>query len=141
MMNDPSGRFNPMMGLNRQQQTNVPEVIDYRTGAVMVDTVVVNDWLAKPLRTRNYFDLLYSYDGVNIEHMPVGPSYRPQILASVHSHINRLQRQPQEEFKSFGTSDRRRRGGLGGDMMGEYGGDYMMEDMYMDQMGGGMGRR
>jgi len=30
---------------------------------------------------------------------------------------------------------------MGGDMMDEYGGDYMMEDMYMEQMGGGMGRR
>ncbi|MBN2313236.1 MAG: hypothetical protein JXM79_04860 [Sedimentisphaerales bacterium] len=140
-MNDPTGRFDPMMGARTQQKTNVPEIIDYRTGAVMVDTIVVNDWLDKPLRTRNYFDLLYSYDGVNIEHMPVGPSFRPKTLASVHSHINRLQREPQEEFKSFGTSDRKRRGGLGGDMMDDYGGDYMMEDMYMMDQMGGMGRR
>jgi len=140
-MNDPSGRFAPMVS-RTQQRTNVPEIIDYRTGAVVVDAVVVNDWSAKPLRTRNYFDLLYSYDGVNIEHMPVGPSYRSKILASVHSHITKLQRQPQEEFKNFGAGDRKqRRGRMGGDMMDEYGGDYMMEDMYMEQMGGGMGRR
>jgi len=100
-MNDPSGRFAPMVS-RTQQRTNVPEIIDYRTGAVMVDAVVVNDWSAKPLRTRNYFDLLYSYDGVNIEHMPVGSSYRSKTLASVHSHITKLQRQPQEEFKNFG---------------------------------------
>jgi hypothetical protein len=141
-MNDPMmGRMGPMMGVRSQQQTNVPEIIDYRTGAVMVDAVVVNDWSPKPLRSRNYFDLLYSYDGINIEHMPVGMSYRPQTMASVYSQINRLKRVPQEEFKSFGASDRRNRRGGMGDMYDEYGGDYMMEEMYMDPMGGGMGRR
>ena len=142
-MNDPGGRFAPMMA--RTERSNVPEIIDYRTGAVMVDAVVVNDWTAKmPLRSRNYYDMLYSYDGVTIEHMPVGASYRPTELAVVYTHINRLQREPQEEFQAFGTTGRRqRRGGEYGDMMDEYYGDeYYMDEMYMmDQMGGGMGRR
>ena len=109
----------------------------------MVDAVAVTDWSPKaPLRTRRYYDMLYSYDGINIEHMPVGVTYRPLELAAVHSHIARLQREPQEPFQAFGTTGRRQRRGEYGDMMDEYYGDeYYMDEMYMDQMGGGMGRR
>ncbi len=86
--------------------------------------------------------MLYSFVGVNIEHMPVGASYRPVELASVHSLISRLEREPQKEFKSFGTSDRRqRRGGYGDMMMDEYGDEYYMDEMYMMDPMGGMGRR
>lgn len=140
-LSDPSARYTPITA--RMDKSNVPEIIDYRTGAIMVDAVVVNDWTAKtPLRSRNYFNMLYSYDGMNIEHMPVGASYRPVELASVYSLISRLQREPQKEFKSFGTTDRRqRRGGYGGDMMDEYGDEYYMDEMYMMDQMGGMGRR
>jgi len=141
-VNDPSGRFMPMT-TRLTDRSNVPEMIDYRTGAILVDAVVVNDWSAKPpLRQRNYYNMLYSYDGTTIEHMPVGVSYRPKVLTDVHSHIARLQREPQEEFKSFGTSDRRQRmGRYGGGMMDEYGDEYYMDEMYMMDQMGGMGRR
>ncbi|OHB73960.1 MAG: hypothetical protein A2Z25_05585 [Planctomycetes bacterium RBG_16_55_9] len=86
--------------------------------------------------------MLYSFDGVNIEHMPVGATYRPAELADVHSRISRLQRETQEPFKAFGTTDRRqRRGGYG--EMDEYMGDeYMMDEMYMmEGMGAAPGGR
>ena len=139
MMNDPGGRFSPMMTA-RTEKTNVPEIIDYRTGAIVVDALVVNDWTTQaPLRPRNYYNMLYSFDGTQIEHMPVGASYRPPDLVEVKRHIAKLQREPQEEFKAFGSSDRRQR--MGGDMMDEYYGDeYYMEDMYMMEPGG-MGLR
>lgn len=141
MMNDPGGRFGSM-AMARTDRSNVPQIIDYRTGAIVVDAVVVNDWSTKaPLRSRNYYDMLYSYDGMNIEHMPVGASYRPAELVDIHSHIAKLQREPQEEFKAFGTSDRRQRmGGRGGDMDEYYGDEYYMDEMYMMEPGG-MGRR
>lgn len=147
---DPGGRFAASLarpglarpGLARPGQANVPELIDYRTGAVIVDAVPVNDWSPRaPLRTRHYYDMLYSYDGINIEHMPVGVTYRPPELATVHSHIARLQKEPQEDFKSFGTSGRRQGRGDYGDMMDEYGDEYYMDETYMDQTGGGAGRR
>ena len=86
--------------------------------------------------------MLYSFDGVNIEHMPVGASFRPRELSLVHSEIARLQRETQEPFKAFGTTDRRqRRGGDFGEMDGYYD-EYYMDDMsMMDQMGGGGRRR
>jgi len=143
-VSDTMGRFSPMTA--RTEQSNVPEIIDYRTGAVMVDAVVVNDWSAKmPLHSRKYYDMLYSFDGINIEHMPVGATYRPMVLSLVQSHITRLQRETQEPFKAFGTTDRRqRRGGGGefGEMDGYYGDEYYMDEMnMMEQMGGGGRRR
>ena len=139
MMNDPGGRFAPTMA--RTERSNVPEMIDYRTGAIVVDAVAVNDWTPKaPLRSRNYYNMLYSFDGVNIEHMPVGMTYRPTELAKVYGLIARLEREPQEEFKAFGSTDRRQRMGGYGEMDEYYGDEYYMEDMYMMDPGG-MGRR
>ena len=89
--------------------------------------------------------MLYSFDGINIEHMPVGATYRPMVLSLVQSHITRLQRETQEPFKAFGTTDRRqRRGGGGefGEMDGYYGDEYYMDEVnMMEQMGGGGRRR
>ena len=128
-MGDPMGRF-PGLGVP-QEKSNVPETVDCATGAVMVDAVVVNDWSGAPaLRTRNYHDMLYSYDGVSIEHMPVGATYWEPQLQTVFSHIARKQREPHEPFKAFGTTGRQQR-------MGD---EYMGEEMYMEDMGGMSGR-
>jgi hypothetical protein len=68
--------------------------------------------------------MLYSFDGVSIEHMPVGSTYWEPRLQTVFSHIAREQRKPHEPFKGFGTTGRRQ--GLG---------EYMDEEMYMDEGG------
>ncbi len=124
-----------------KEKTNVPEKIDYGTGAVMVDAMAMNDWWGeKVLRTRHYYDMLYSFDGINIEHMPVGTTYWSKDMQSTFSYIARLAREPQEPFKAFGGSGRRRRSGRPG--QGAYddlGGYDEMYDMEMD--GGGRGRR
>ncbi|MFH1716019.1 MAG: hypothetical protein ABIF19_01600 [Planctomycetota bacterium] len=125
-----------------EQQSQIPETVNYGTGAVVVDAVAVNDWSGdKSLRMRHYYDMLYSYDGTNIRHMPVGSTYWPTELQSVYSLIGRLQREPQEPFKAFGSSSgRQRRGGLDQGM--EYYDDMgMYEDTMMEDMGGGFGGR
>ncbi|MHC4751926.1 MAG: hypothetical protein ACYTFW_18890, partial [Planctomycetota bacterium] len=44
-----------------EDKTQMPETIDYSTGAVMVDAVAVNDWSGeRALSTRHYYDMLYS---------------------------------------------------------------------------------
>jgi hypothetical protein len=131
------GRLTPTAFGGPQDRANVPEIIDYATGAVMVDAVVVNDWIGEPtLRTRNYYDMLYSFDGNNIKHMPVGSTYWESKLQTAFSHIARVQREPQKPFRSFGTTGRRQR--PGGEMMDEYYDEYMMEEMYnMEGMGDG----
>jgi hypothetical protein len=140
-MGTPGGPMGPYAGLPRpQEKTNVPETIDYATGAVMVDAVAVNDWSGQPtLRTRHYYDMLYSFDGITIEHMPASATYWEPDVQAVFSHIGRLQREPQQPFKTFGTTGRRQRMGGEYDQTGEYD-ESMMEEMYYDDMGGGGGR-
>ena len=118
-----------------EEKSVVPDSIDYSTGAVMVDAVAVNDWAGdKNLTTRRYYDMLYSMDGTDIEHMPVRTSYWAKDLQNWYGKISTLVNVTKEPFKAF-KSGRRARSGRGGDEMGGY------EDMYMegyDDMGGGM---
>ena len=108
----------------------VPETIDYSTGAVMVDAVAVTDWSGeKNLSTRRYYDMLYSFDGTDIEHMPVKPAYWAKDLQKVFSDIVRLQREKPEPFKAFNTSGRRRRPTR--ELDEGYGDEYYMEEMMM----------
>jgi hypothetical protein len=122
-----------------KEKTNVPENIDYGTGAVMVDAMVMNDWWGeKALRARHYYDMLYSFDGINIEHMPVGTTYWSKDMQVTFSYIVKLAREPQEPFKDFGTGRQRRSGRPGQgvyDDMGIY--DDMMYDQQMMEGAGG----
>jgi hypothetical protein len=119
-----------------QNKSNVPETINYATGAVMVDAVVVNDWTDAPnLRARHYYDMLYSLDGTHIKHMPVGSAYWEPKLQSVFGQITRLEREPQKPFKAFGSGGLRQLGGQ--DQMQEYYDQYNMGDeMNNEGMGG-----
>ena len=93
-----------------EDETVIPDTIDYGTSAVMVDAVAVNDWSGdKSLSTRRYFDMLYSFDGANIEHMPVRTSYWATDLKDMFSKITTLQREKPEPLKPWGTGGRRRR--------------------------------
>ena len=103
--------------------------------AVMVEAVAVNDWSGdKSLSTRRYYDMLYSFDGANIEHMPVRTSYWAKDVKDIFSKIATLQREKLEPLKPWGTGGRRRRTGEAEyyDEMEEY--DYMYEDTMMDDM-------
>ncbi|HUU16469.1 MAG TPA: hypothetical protein VMW72_04915 [Sedimentisphaerales bacterium] len=113
-----------------------PETIDFSTGAVMVDAVAVNDWSGdNNLSTRRYYDMLYSFDGTNIEHMPVRTAYWATNLQKWYSEIVRMQRDKPEPLKAWNTSGRRQR--TRGAEYEDYGDEYYMEDMMMEGMGGG----
>jgi len=124
------GITDPRMGFvgRPEEKSVIPETIDYGTGAVMVDAVAVNDWAGdKNLTARQYYDMLYSVDGINIEHMPVRTSYWAKELRDVYGMISVLENETKEPFKAFKAGSRARPGRLGGDEMGGY------EDMYMDE--------
>jgi hypothetical protein len=139
----PSGRtmtdprmMNPMMGMaSPREKSVVPETIDFNTGAVMVDAVPVNDWSGdKALATRRYYNMLYSTDGTDIEHMPVRTSYWAKDIRDMYGKISILEGVEREPFKQFSSGRRSRPGRMGGDT-GDY--DMMYEDMYMyEDMGG-----
>jgi hypothetical protein len=101
-----------------------PEEIDYNTGAVMVDVVAVNDYMEgrDTIEPRNYYDMLYSYDGINIEHTPVNSKYWPQNMLRANSNVSKQLRDEKEPFKEFGSNDRLRdRATRRDDLYGNYG--------------------
>jgi len=82
----------------------VPETIDYGTGAVLVDVVAVNDWSGvRNLHRRGYFDMLYTFDGMNIERMPIGARYWAKELLIMFNKIRRSEKEPREPFRDWGS--------------------------------------
>jgi uncharacterized membrane protein YgcG len=133
------GRMGDYLGsiTRPEEKSNVPETIDYSTGAVMVDAMSINDWWGDSARrSRNYYDMLYSFDGIDIEHMPVGTTYWSKEMQTAFNYIAKLEREPHEEFKAFGSG--RRRGTLPGQgLYDDMGGYDEMYDMGMMMDGGG----
>ena len=80
-----------------------PEAVDYDTGAVLVDVVPVNDWSGdSAMRARQYFEMLYSYDGSRIERMAVGDRYWPDELRVIRSEIRDSQKEPKQPLRLWG---------------------------------------
>ncbi|MHC4728268.1 MAG: hypothetical protein ACYS17_13690, partial [Planctomycetota bacterium] len=133
------GMMDPRMGSlsfgQPQEKSVVPETIDYSTGAVMVDAVAVNDWSAdKNLTARRYYDMLYSMEGTDIEHMPVRTAYWAKDLQDMYGVISILEKETKEPFKAKSSGRRARPGGRPGDDMGEYDDMYYDETMYEDML-------
>ena len=122
-----------MMTMQDPSQANQPKVVDYTTGTVLVDLVEVNDWGDAPnLKPRMYHDMLYTSDGMYIEHMPVSMANWPRDLADAYQTIQSEKRREPKPFRAFNKSSLRGSGG-----MDPYGGMGMYDGMY--DMGGGGG--
>ncbi len=107
-----------------------PELIDYRTGKVLVDLVQVGDWGEAPnLHPRMYHEMLYTGDGRSIEHMPVATSNWPKDLVAAYQYVKTELRKEPQPFRQFKKGGIRGRGQTGA--MGMYEG---MEGMYPDMM-------
>jgi hypothetical protein len=79
----------------------LPEMIDYATGAVVVDFVAMNDWFGdKALQSRQYFDMLFSFDGTNVERLPVKQMYWPEELRLKYSELKALEKKPKEPWRA-----------------------------------------
>jgi hypothetical protein len=64
--------------------------IDYSTGAVYIDAVKVNEWLgARVLRLKNYYKMLYTYQGDEIEHLPIKSQFWLESLATLFREIKK----------------------------------------------------
>lgn len=121
-----------------EKNVTEPEAIDYSTGAIVVDAILVNDWTGEPrLRPRQYYDMLYSFDGTRIEHMPTKMRFWPEYLLTAYQHISKAEREPKEPLQAWDSkvSTRRRRAPAmeGYEGMEEYEELLMMEQM-MDEM-------
>ena len=128
-----------LYGLEYQQTEQVtrPELVNYDTGAVVVDVVAVDDWSSeRSLRSRRYFDMLYSYDGMAIEHMPIGSRYWPEELRAAAEMISSARREPLKPLRPWGDRGlRSRRGGTGGRYTTPPPGLYRGEDIGEDDYG------
>ncbi len=78
------------------------EMIDYSTGAVLVDLVTVNDWSGgRNMYARRYYDMLYSFNGESIEHIPVSTRFWDEELRIKLNEIRRLQKEPREPLRMW----------------------------------------
>lgn len=108
-----------------------PSEIDYNTGAMIVDISTVDDWaVGAKMAPRQYKDMLYSYDTVEIEHMGVGREFWPAELKTAFGDILVAQRQPKEPLKAWDSSAQRRRPAPG---MLDYG-DELSPELYEEMM-------
>jgi hypothetical protein len=79
-------------------------MIDYTTGAVLVDLVAMNDWAGgKNLQQRQYFDMLYSFDGSSIERMAAKLMYWPDAVRAKYSEIRALEKKPKVAFREWSS--------------------------------------
>jgi len=119
-------------------QQNLPKKVDYRTGKVLVDLVQVNDWGNAPnLRPRLYYNMLYTEDGMRIEHMPVNAANWPRDLTAAYQYVQAEKRREPQTFRAFSKSGLRGRGMGGPDGMDGYD-DYGLYDDMGAYDGGGM---
>jgi hypothetical protein len=85
-------------------ELTIPETIDYSTGAIYVDAILVNNWVGgKNMRARSYYDMLYSYDGALIEHIPIGKSFWAQGLQSKFNRIEELEEKLKKPLRDWGA--------------------------------------
>ena len=104
-------KYEPAGTQEKQEGVLLPEQIDYSTGAVLVDVIPVNDWSAgRNMRARYYFDMLYSFDGSDIKHIPVDPRYWPEELQSKFNEIKQAEKEPKKPLQAWASkADRYRR--------------------------------
>lgn len=134
------GKVEPVELKGEEQQPGVivPEMIDYGTGAVFVDCFAVNDWSGgRKLVARDYYDMLYSCDGVSIEHMPVKTMNWSRETQGVYRDIQKSIRAEKEPLRDWGSVKGERRRRVPGT---ESGLDYY-EEILKRSTGGGGGRR
>ncbi len=87
------------------QDVAFPELIDYTTDKVVVDAVLVNEWVSigKTLTPRTHYDMLYSIKGLQFERIPIKREFWPQELQKQFRNIKELERRPREPFRAFGS--------------------------------------
>jgi hypothetical protein len=93
------------------KNVTLPESIDYSTGAVLVDVATVNGWSGfggASLIPRYCSDVLYSYDGATIEHLPISYGNWPKELQIKFNEIKKLAEKVKKPWRSW-TEKRDRR--------------------------------
>ena len=78
------------------------DTVDYGTGAVLVDVVSVDDWSGgRNMYARQYYNMLYSFDGADIEQIPVSPRYWNEDLRTQLNQIRKSQQEPRGPLRGW----------------------------------------
>ncbi|MFC1677936.1 hypothetical protein ACFL3G_12860 [Planctomycetota bacterium] len=113
----------------RATEAELPETIDYSTGAVLVDVVGINDWtgdINNKIKEKIYHEMLYSLDGDAVEHMPIKVRYWPEKMVAMYHELGKQEKDVREPLRPWdsraGSKDSifRQPGGMmpgGGPMM------------------------
>jgi len=131
---DVIGRVARVEPSDKDKSANVklPEMIDYATGAVVVDMVAMNDWFGdKTLQSRQYFDMLFSFDGTSVDRLPAKQMYWPEELRLKYSELKTLEKRPKEPWRAWssaGTLEEQQRAVPGDRMRGPMDRGGQMED-------------
>ncbi|MGA2070482.1 MAG: hypothetical protein ABSG97_03960 [Sedimentisphaerales bacterium] len=124
-------RVEPSDKDKKNADVKLPETIDYTTGAVVVDLVAMNDWSGdKTLQSRQYFDMLFSFDGTSVERLPAKQMYWPEERRLKYSELKTLEKRPKEPWRAWGSTGPMevQQRGLPGDGMRRGPGGLIMED-------------
>jgi hypothetical protein len=93
----------------RYEREEEKELVDYRTGATMVDVVEVSDYAGVNVyRQRDYNDVLYTYDGEDIERMAVRSRNWPDDIQKQYSSIKSSASEDVEIIRQRGAEGVRR---------------------------------
>lgn len=115
----------------------IPEMVDYSTGAMLVDILQRKDWAgSRNFRERYYSEVLYSFDGSEIEYLPVKVRFWPRDLQLKYAEIKKLEKEPKEPLRAFGSRRAEFRDGFQEDMPDAQQMDEMMMQMMMMQQKG-----
>lgn len=84
--------------------------VDFTTGAIMVDVVRASEWTGGGTSTPiPYHDMMYTYDGKEILHMPAmktpNPKIWPQDLYQAYSFVQSHMNDKYEPLKSWGSNE------------------------------------
>ncbi len=109
------------------------EVIDFSTGASLVDVVETSDWMGvNMLRQRDYADILYTTDDTSIAHLAVKMRNWPGELQQQFNVVKTAEKEVvQMKARSLGGSRFQQSGQPGSMPTGRPGGGRMGRDMMM----------
>ena len=106
-----------------KKNLELPDTINYSTGALLVDVKGIKGWSGT--NPKYYYEMLYSFDGTDIRHLPIGSANWPQQLRTMFVEINKSEKEPKEPWRKWANklsrqSGGRKRGGriLGGNRRG-----------------------
>jgi len=83
----------------------LPAKIDYSTDAVMVDVVAVRDWGGlRSYSARPHWEMLYTFDALNINRMPISPKYWSEQHRAKQSQLQKLEKKEKKPYLDRSSS-------------------------------------